>query len=917
MKIRALTICMLLAFPGVCHPQVRPRVSQPSAPPAYMQQLKSFDQVGSVTKVVLKNDLTILVAEAHATPLVEVLTWVKTGTKDDPAGLTGLSAVMERMLLRGTATRSPATLAIDVKTMGGELSSFTSYENTSLRIVAPAPQWKKALEIHADALLNPLLDSAELKRQIEQIQGEAKRQLAEPEALVHARLLATGFAGARLKRVLPLSADALSNVTRDNLLAFYKSAYTPGRVLLLVCGDVIASDVLTAAVDLYAGAKSVPVPENRAPGGETAPGLRYEQIHGDGRMARVVLGFRAASAASADYPALEMLRAILATGEGSVLNRRLKHQKGIIYNVAADLAAYSDCGYLSLRMDLDPKNFDRCEIAAFTEFEILKRLDPELGELERARAQLKREFWEVNQTVSGRGERLARLESLESWKSINTYLTRLGQVKWADVARVAARYLNLDNCAVIEYLPAQAEERNVRAATIKDTIQELLAPATKQEMDEREKLTVPALDVPEESGSFTPADVRNPFQTASILRGPELFIREDHTMPLLHLGFFFQGGKLTESKANAGITSVLLRSMLRDGKNKSAEQIYRQLEVYGAELTAVIEDDYFGINLAILSPYVEQGLDLLSEMIKSPKFDPQEIEHQKALQILALRNRSEGELARRRLLGALFYDHSYALDPNGSEESLAGITPEAVQAWFKSNVADKKPMVVMIGDTQGTSLAGYFVRNFSGSRFQDIALPEGFAKAVEKKEVIESGWGMSASSMMMGFQAPPEEDDDSFPLLVLQSYAAGLGGRVTGQIQDRVRSAFDVCFEYEPRLRGGSVTVRLSAVPADEDHAWTVLLDELMRLTSASIQYRDYRAAMNSAVAAVQFRQQNRSDQIADVIKSVLAGKGIQGFQEYVSRLQEVKQADLQEAAKRVFKIEKSVALRLHGKPLP
>lgn len=493
----------------------------------------------------------------------------------------------------------------------------------------------------------------------------------------------------------------------------------------------------------------------------------------------------------------------------------------------------------------------------------------------------------------------------------------MGQVKWADVARVAVRYLSLDNCAVIEYLPAQAEERNVRAETIKDTIQELLAPATRQEMAEREKLTVPALDVPEKGGSFSPADVRNPFQTASILRGPELFIREDHTMPFLHLGFFFQGGRLMESKANTGITSVLLNSMLRGGKNKSAEQIYRQLEVYGGELTPVIEDDYFGINLAVLSPYVEQGLDLLGEMIKSPKLDPQEIEHQKALQILALLNRSEGELARRRLLGALFHDHSYALDPNGSEESLAGITPEAVQAWYKSNVADKKPMVVVIGDTQGTSLAGYFVRNFSGSRFQDIVLPQGFAKAVEKKEVIESSWGMSASSIIMGFQAPPEEDDDSFPLLVLQSYAAGLGGRVTGQIQDRVRSASEVSLEYEPRLRGGRVTVRLSEMPADEDQAWTVLLDELMRLTTAPIQYRDYRAAMNSSIAEVQRRQQNRGNQIADVIKSVLAGKGIQGFQEYVSRLQEVKQTDLQEAAKRVFKIEKSVALRLHGKSSP
>ncbi len=917
MRIHALVFAVLLASPGVCNSQVRPRGTQSSAPPAYMQQLKSFDQSGTVTKVVLKNDFTILVAEAHSTPLVQVSTWIKAGSRDDPAGLTGMSAVMAGMLLRGTANRNFATLALDVKAMGGELSSSTSYESTSLKIVAPAPQWKRAVEILADALLNPSFDSTELKRQVEQIRSEAVRRLEDPAELMHARLLATGFAGEQLKRVLPVSADNLSSVTRENLQAFYKSACAPGRVLVLVCGDVTANDVLAAAVNLYAGVKGVPAQMNRPPSGETESGLRYEQVRGDRRLARVLLGFRTASAASDDYPALEVLRAILATGEGSVLNLRLKDQKGIIYHAAADLAGYSDSGYLSLRMDLDPKNFDRCEIAAFTEFEILKRMDPEIGQLERARAQLKREFWEVNQTVSGRGDRLARLECLSSWKSVNSYLARLGQVKWTDVARVARRYLTLENCAVIEYLPAQAEERNVRAETFRGTIQDLLTPAWNQEVEEREKLVVPAVDIPAEPAGFTPAEVRSPFQMASILRGPELFIREDHTMPLLHLGLFFAGGKLAESKANAGITSLLLRSMLRDGKNKSADQIYRQLETYGGALTPVIEDDYFGINLAILSPYVEQGLDLVSEIIKSPKLDPQEIEGQKARQMAALRGRSESQLARRRLLAALFREYSYALDPDGSEESLAGITPEAVQAWYQSCVADKRPMVVIIGDTQGTSLAAYFVRNFSGSRFQDITLPQGFAKSLEKKEVLEDNWQRSYSLIMMGFQAPPEEDDDSFPLLVLQSYAAGLGGRLTGPIEERVRSAFDITVQYSPRMRGGSVTVSLSVAPSDDDQAWKALSEELTRLTTAPVTYRDYRAAVNSAIAQVQLRQQKRSAQIADVIKSVMAGKGLEGFMEYVSRLQEVRQNDLQDAAKRLFNFEKSVAVRMHGRSLP
>ncbi|MBZ5498292.1 MAG: insulinase family protein [Acidobacteriia bacterium] len=918
MKLRSLGILMFLFFPGICYSQVRPRPSsQPATPPPFMQQLKSFDQDGSVTKVVLKNDLTVLVGEAHATPLIESLAWIKTGYGDDPADLPGISRVMEHMLSRGTATRTAAVMAADLKALGGEVSSSTEYDHTILRTVAPAPQWKRALEIQTDALLNSSLDPQELKRQIEVIRDESGRALADPEALADAKLLATGFAGGRLRRARWAAADVLNNITREKLVAFYRSAYSPARIVLVVCGDVTAAEVLNAVVNLYGNAKGGAAAESPTAAGDWTPGFHYAQVRPDVRLARVELGFRTVAVTSADYTALEVLRAMLGTGEGSIFNRRLKNQKGIIYGAAADLVAYGDTGYLGLRMELDPKDIDRCEIAAFTELEILKRQDADTGELERARAQLKREFWETSQTVSGRAERLARLESLGSWKGINTYLARLRQIKWADVKRVAARYLNLENCAVLESLPVQADARNASGEIIQSTIKQLLTASTEQEMAEREKITVPALDISEEAGSFVPSEVRYPFQTASILRGPDLFIREDHTMPLIHLGIFFAGGKLTEAKTNAGITSLMLRTMLRDSRTRSADQTYRQLEVYGAALIPVVEDDYFGFCLSILSANVEQGLDIISEIIKSPKLDPQEVARQKVLQTAALRHRSDMDLARLRLRGALFRDYSYALDPDGSEESIANITPDAVQAWHKLLVMDKKPMAVIIGDTEGTSLAGYFVHNFSGSRYQDVKLPEGFPKALEKKDVIEASWAGNASSVMMGFQAPPEEDEDSFPLMVLQSYASGSAGRLTGAIQDRLPGARRVSLEYEPELRGGTIMICILAAPADEEQALKVLTEELARLTTAPVLYRDYRAAVNSVIGAFQIRQQTRYRQIAEVIKSVLAGKEIEGFQDYINRLQDVKQTDLQEVAQRVFKIEKSVTLRMHGKSEP
>lgn len=917
MSKSVFVILACLTLPAADVAQVRPRPGAPLPPPPYMRQLKSFDQAGAVTRVVLKNDMTILVAEAHATQLVDVLTWIEVGYRDDPADAAGISRVLEHILFRGTATKTAAVLDADIKAMGGEFGSSTAYDHTLYRITAPSAQWKRAVELQADALLNPLLDPSELKRQIQLIGDESRRDSADPETLTLGRLLGTGFAGEQLGRGRPASAENLGSITREKLLAFHRSAYSPARVLLVVCGDVTASDVLSAAVDIYSKATSATAVPARPAGGDAATGFRYIQVRGNDKAAHLLLGFRTAPSTSTDYAALEILRAMLGTGEGAILNRRLKYQKELISGSEVTLAAYPDTGYLCLSLELDPKDLDRCEIAAFTELEILKRQRPDEADLKRAQAQVSREFWEVAQSVSARADRLARFESSGSWKAVNGYLARIGQVKWADVARVASRFLSLDNCALLEYLPAGAEARSLSGEAIHSTIRALLDPAVEQELAEREKAAVLALEIPEEAGAFAPTEVRHTFQEASILRGPDLFIREDHTSPLIHLGFFYAGGRLAESKANAGITPLMLHTMLRDAKAKSAERIYRQLEIYGAAVDSVVEDDYFGLQVSIPSAFVEKGLDLLSEMIKTPRFDPQEIQRQKHFQAVALSRRTNRELARLRLRTALFNDFSYGLDPNGSEESLATITPDAVQAWYRTHVENKKPMVAIIGDTEGTALAAYFVRNYSGSRFEDTKLPQGFPKPHESQSLLEASWDGETSSVIVGFPAPPAEDEDSFPLMVFESYASGLAGRLTDRLRERLPDALQAAVKYEPELRGGSIAACVRVAPAGEEQALKVLTEEIQRLTTAPILYRDFRSAVNSATSRVMIRQQSCFHQIADLITIFLTGGGIDGFENYSNRLQGVSQTDLQEIAQRMLKIQKSVVLRLHGKSEP
>ena len=720
-------IGMLVFSPGQCLPQTRPsQRSTPARPAApFMQNLKSFEETQYVTRVVLKNGLTVLVNEHRTEPVVEIFCRVRGGYASEPDDAVGISRLLERLLFYKTSTRAPGVIPQEIQSLGGVLHSEATYDHISSGITAPSGQWKKALEVQSDVYWNALFDEARLKRANAELLHEDKGESDDPESFGRQELLGLAFPQRNVTGRILARDNSLRNVTVDRLTNYYKSVFNPPRTLLVISGDVTASEVLTEVVRLY-GKTPAAVPAPAAvPTGQSQTGFRYKEIRGQVETPRVYWGFHTPPPDSEDFAAVEVLSSILGSGRGSILEAHLKDQKQIILDSTSELMAHPDFSCLMLGMAVALPNIDKSEIALLTELEILKREGPNEGDMERALAQLEMRYWLPRETVSGRASTLAHFETLGGWKKMDSYVAGIRGVKRADVRRVAAKYLRLDNCALLEQIPSTSETRNLSANTAVMTFTALLDPAVDQEIEEREDKIVAAVKFPSPGPAFKFSEIRYPLQTASILRGPDLFIREDHTAPLIQMGFFFAGGKTGETSENAGVTELMVRSMLRAPKGTSAAQFYRQLEIYGGDVKGIVADDYFGISLSILSRNMEAGLEMIGNLIKSPVFDPEVIKRDKELQRFDIEKRAYSKDYFDQILDqALFQGHPYGRNRAGNEASLAELTPEAVEEWYLSCVRNRKPVIILIGDTLGTSLAGYFVKNFSGSRFQDIKAEE-------------------------------------------------------------------------------------------------------------------------------------------------------------------------------------------------
>src|SRR2546425_4404332 len=494
---------------------------------------------GQTTKVVLKNGLTVLIREQQAVPLVSINTYVKVGYFDEDDRISGISHVIEHMFFKGTAKRTVGEIARETHALGGYLNAHTHYDRTVYHTEVPAENMKKALEIQADALWNSTYDAQELKREIEVVLQENNKKLDNPGAVTSEKLYATAFQQHRMRRWRIGTPEGLRALTRDDMVAYVKKYYRPSNIILSIAGRLDVEETIAEVVKLYG---SVPdeaqaVERDNGPAEAEQANTRYSRQRGPIEQNHVALGFHAPGVLTDDARGLEVLAAILSQGRASILNQYVRDEKGLITSGSAELLAFRDLGYFEI--DFETNQPVEAQIAVLAELEDIKKYGVTKESVARAKTLIAQNYYHELETVDGIAKELAFYEALGDWKKSLAYLASIQEVTGEAVVRVAKKYLTFENLSVFEYFP-ESVTRSLSVADYRRTVLDKVQAAAEQR-SVQELPVVAEIPIPNETVVH---DLVKPIEKRSILRGPDVYILEDHRLPIVSFGIFYPGGRL-------------------------------------------------------------------------------------------------------------------------------------------------------------------------------------------------------------------------------------------------------------------------------------------------------------------------------------------------------------------------------------
>ena len=489
----SLVTAAVLVATAACQTMITPRTPAPAASPAaadsaardttradtaraaaaFPTERPSLGPAPSVslppvTRRELANGLTVLVVEQHELPVADFALVVRTGAEADPAGRSGAATLMADLLTEGTTTRTALQIADQAAYLGVRLEASSGWDATTVSLHAPTAQLDSALALFADVALRPSFPAAELER-LRKDRLTALLQLRDRAPAIADRAFASTVFGAGHAYGRPPGGTEASTraITRADLERLYRGYVRPNNATLVVVGDVRPDDVAARVQRLFGGwarGAVTPPPYGAAPAAGATTVYLVDKPGAAQSSFRI--GAVGVARTTEDYFPLLVMNTILGGSFTSRLNQNLRETRGYTYGAQSGFSMRRTPGPFLARAEVVTAKTDSALVEFMKELRAIRDTVP-AAELAKAKQYLQLQLpgdFETTGDIAGQVVPLVTYGlPLDFYDG---YVQRIAQVTQADVRRVAQRYVNPANLAVVIVGDRKTIEPGLRALNL-------------------------------------------------------------------------------------------------------------------------------------------------------------------------------------------------------------------------------------------------------------------------------------------------------------------------------------------------------------------------------------------------------------------------------------------------------------------
>ncbi len=257
------------------------------------------------------------------------------------------------------------------------------------------------------------------------------------------------------------------------------------------------------------------------------------------------------------------------------------------------------------------------------------------------------------------------------------------------------------------------------------------------------------------------------------------------------LGIWVGSGSRDEEADEHGISHLLEHMAFKGTRRRSARGIAEEIEAVGGDINAATSVEHTSYNARVLGEDMPLALDVLSDILAAPAFDPEELarEHNVIEQEIGAALDTPDDL-----VFDLFQERAFPGQPIGrsilgTPESVRSFGPDRLRTYLARNYRAPKMIVAAAGAVEHEALVAEAAQRFASFAPEDkpAVVPARYEGGVE----IGGGRDLEQAHLLIGLPGLSYRDPG---IHALQVFTNILGGGMSSRLFQEVREARGLCY---------------------------------------------------------------------------------------------------------------------------
>ena len=821
----------------------------------------------------LDNGQTVVIEQVKNNPIVTIDTWIKTGSINEDDSNSGISHFLEHLFFKGTETHPTGDFDKILESKGAITNAATSKDFTHYYITISSKYFDKALELHADMLLHPQVPRKEMEKERKVVLEEIAKDANSPVNICYENLNNLLYTTHPYKRKVIGSAKVVENVSREEILNYYKQHYAPSNMTTIIIGDVDPQHALVEIKkDFNKPYQKISNPKYKKE--KMLSSQKRNVSYMPTQTGYMMIGFRDADISSNDTYALDVLATILGNGRSSRLYQSLKEQKQLVNSISAGNSTMKDDGIFIINANFLPHNAQKVENAIFTEISKIKGFGVSDTDLKIAKKIIESDTYYSRESVSNIAQELGYVITLTGNSDYyNSYLNKINKVTANDIKRVANKYLTKNNSAISIILPER-----------KDCIAPLNNKSTH------------TADLISSNNTTTKYKLDN---------NATLLLTDNVYNDIVAISIQMKGGKFLEPVRG---TSTLFADLLMKGTEKySAIELAKALEENGINISFTPSADIFNISVQTTKNQVETAIELLDDMLNNSTFDDIEIEKDRTLTLNKIRQSKDNplNLAIDGYKSQIYKDSVYSTSYTLMEKSIPNVTREDIKLYQTSILNPENIVISVNGNVDKNKLINGFGNMFVDKKqgkfnYTKYSIPKitAYSQKIKKIDKQQTAW------VILGWQTDGVCNTKDYATLEVINtiLGSGMSSRLFRSVREQEGLAYQVGTSYKPNILAGAFNVYVGTNPNTLGKAKEKMLNEINKLKTQFVSDKELKEAKDRLLGEFVIALETNSDKATTIGWFETSGRGYDFIDKYTNLINSVTVSDIVEVANKYFK---------------